>query len=386
MGRCGPRFIRGLLTGGRQHSMISSSEARGIGLRAVMAFEFGIFHEFARSAGQTDAETFAQSFAQVDAAERWGLDVVWLAELHFLPERSVASAPLLLASAIATRTRRMKIGIAVQVLPLCHPLRLAEEVATLDHLSGGRLIFGVGRSGFPRTYEAYGIPYEESRERFAEVLEILERSWREERFTFEGSFYKYRNIKIVPRPLQKPHPALRIAATSADTYPTIGAMGFPIFVAVRLGTIEELGPNIAAYREAYRSAGHPGQGEVYLRVPIYVGETEASARADPEHSIMPFYKALGAQLEDSATRAGARASEQRVERGQALQTISYEDVLRDKVIVGTPDSVAKRLQELIGKLGLNGVLAEPNCGGLIANEKVMRSLQLMCEQVAPRFR
>jgi alkanesulfonate monooxygenase SsuD/methylene tetrahydromethanopterin reductase-like flavin-dependent oxidoreductase (luciferase family) len=263
---------------------------------------------------------------------------------------------------------------------------LAEEVATLDHVSGGRLIFGVGRSGFPRTYEAYGVPYAESRERFAEVLEILERSWREERFTFEGTFYNYRNIKIVPRPLQKPHPPLRIAATSADTYPTIGAMGFPIFVAVRLGTIEELGPNIAAYREAYRSAGHAGQGEVYLRVPIYVGETEASARADPEHSIMPFYKALGAQLEDSATRAGARASEQRVERGQALQTISYEDVLRDKVIVGTPDSVTKRLQELIGKLGLNGVLAEPNCGGLIANEKVMRSLQLMCEQVAPRFR
>jgi len=284
------------------------------------------------------------------------------------------------------RTRRLKIGIAVQVLPLCHPLRLAEEVATLDHVSGGRLIFGVGRSGFPRTYEAYGVPYAESRARFAEVLEILERSWREERFTFEGTFYNYRNIKIVPRPLQKPHPPLRIAATSADTYPTIGAMGFPIFVAVRLGTIEELGPNIAAYREAYRSAGHAGQGEVYLRVPIYVGETEASARADPEHSIMPFYKALGAQLEDSATRAGARASEQRVERGQALQTISYEDVLRDKVIVGTPDSVTKRLQELIGKLGLNGVLAEPNCGGLIANEKVMRSLQLMCEQVAPRFR
>ena len=125
-----------------------------------------------------------------------------------------------------------------------------------------------------------------------------------------------------------------------DTYPAIGAMGLPIFVAVRLGTIEELGPNIAAYREAYRAAGHAGQGEVYLRVPIYVGETEASARADPEHSIMPFYRTLGAQLEDSATRAGARAIEQRAERGQALQTISYEDVLRDKVIVGTPATVA----------------------------------------------
>jgi len=351
-----------------------------------MSFEFGIFHEFSRSPGQTDAEAFAQSFAQVDAAERWGLDVVWLAELHFLPERSVVSAPLIVATAIAARTRRLKVGIAVQVLPLCHPLRLAEEVATLDHLSGGRLIFGVGRSGFPRTYEAYGVPYAESRERFAEVLEILKRAWREERFSFEGDFYKFRDITLVPRPLQRPHPPLRIAATSADTYPAIGAMGLPIFVAVRLGTIEELGPNIAAYREAYRSAGHAGEGQVYLRVPIYVGATEASAHAEPEQSIMQFYRTLGQQVEASATRAGARAIEQRAERGQALQTISYEDALRGKVIVGTPDTVAARLEDLIRKLGLNGILAELNCGGLVADNKVMRSLQLMCEEVAPRFR
>ena len=351
-----------------------------------MAFEFGIFHEFQRRAGQTDAEAFLKSFAQVDAAERWGLDVVWLAELHFLPERSVVSAPLVVASAIAARTRRMKIGIAVQVLPLCHPLRLAEEVATLDHISQGRLIFGVGRSGFPRTYEAYGVPYAESKERFAEVLEILLRAWGSERFSFEGDFYNFRNVTMVPRPLQKPHPPLRIAATSADTFPAIGAMGLPIFVAVRLGTIEELGPNIAAYREAWRAAGHAGQGQVYLRVPVYVGDTEEEAQADPEHSIMQFYRTLGAQLEDSATRAGARASEQRAERGQALQTIRYADALRDKVIVGTPQSVAARLQDLTRKLGLNGVLAELNCGGLIPNDKVMRSLQLMCEQVAPRFR
>ena len=351
-----------------------------------MAFEFGIFHEFSRSPGQTDAEAFAQSFAQVDAAERWGLDVVWLAELHFLPERSVVSAPLIVASAIAARTRRLKIGIAVQVLPLCHPLRLAEEVATLDHISGGRLIFGVGRSGFPRTYEAYGVPYAESRERFAEVLEVLQRSWRQERFSFEGDFYTFRNITLVPRPLQTPYPPLRIAATSPDTYPAIGAMGLPIFVAVRLGTIEELGPNIAAYREAYRAAGHAGEGQVYLRVPIYVGETEAAARAEPEQSIMQFYRTLGQQIEDSATRAGARAIEQRAERGQALQTVTYDAALRDKVIVGTPKSVAARLQDLRAKLGLNGVLAELNCGGLIADDKVMRSLQLLCEEVAPRFR
>jgi alkanesulfonate monooxygenase SsuD/methylene tetrahydromethanopterin reductase-like flavin-dependent oxidoreductase (luciferase family) len=355
------------------------------GWQAIMSFEFGIFHEFSRSAGQTDAEAFAHSFAQVDAAERLGLDVVWLAELHFLPERSVASAPLVIASAIAARTRRIKIGIAVQVLPLCHPLRLAEEVATLDHVSGGRIIFGIGRSGFPRTYEAYGIPYGESRERFAEVLEIIRRGWSCERFSFEGGFYKFHNITIVPRPLQQPHPPLRIAATSADTYPAIGAMGLPIFVAVRLGTLEELSPSIAAYRAAYRAAGHAGDGQVYLRVPIYVGETEASARAEPEQSIMQFYRTLGLQLEDSAKRPGMRAGDQRAERGQALQTISYADALRDKVIVGTPASVATRLDEVRQRLGLNGVLAELNCGGLIPADQVMRSLKLLCEEVAPRF-
>jgi alkanesulfonate monooxygenase SsuD/methylene tetrahydromethanopterin reductase-like flavin-dependent oxidoreductase (luciferase family) len=121
---------------------------------------------------------------------------MWLAELHTAPERSVLAAPLNIASAIATRTKRMKIGIAVQVLPLCHPLRIAEEATTVDHISHGRLIFGVGRSGFPRTYQAYGISYAESRERFAEVLEILKRAWTQETFSFHGQFYLKSKIVV----------------------------------------------------------------------------------------------------------------------------------------------------------------------------------------------
>jgi alkanesulfonate monooxygenase SsuD/methylene tetrahydromethanopterin reductase-like flavin-dependent oxidoreductase (luciferase family) len=351
-----------------------------------MAFEFGVFLEFPRYPAQSDAEAFAQSFAQADAAERGGLDAVWIAELHFAPERSVASAPLVLASAIAARTRRLKIGIAVQVLPLCHPVRLAEEVATLDHISEGRLILGVGRSGIPRSYEGYGVPYGESRERFAEVLEILQRFLSHERFSFAGNFYNFRDIAVVPRPSPDLRSRLRVAATSDDTFAAIGAMGLPIFVAVRLGTIEELGPQIEAYRAAFRAAGHAGQGEVYLRVPIYVAETAAAARADPEDSILQFYRALGQQLERSAAVAGMRPAEHRAERGQALQTIEYPDVLREKVIVGTPDAVVERLAELTRVLGLNGVLAELNCGGRLATDKVMRSLQLMSEHVAPHFR
>jgi len=348
--------------------------------------EFGVFHEFQCPPGQTETGAFAESFAQVDAAEAWGLDVMWLAELHVAPGQSVLAAPLTIAAAIAARTRRIKIGPAVQVLPLCHPLRLAEEAATVDHISEGRLIFGVGRSGFPRTYEAYGVPYAESRERFAETLDVIKRAWTEPRFSYEGRFHSFKDVCLVPKPYQKPHPEIRVAATSPDTFPGIGRMGYGIFCAVRLGTLSELGPLIREYQAARSEAGHPGRGKVFLRVPVYVAATERAAREEPEQSIMSFYRWLGSQLADSATRSGARAVERRAERGEALQTITYDDTLRDKVIIGTPSQVADKLARLKEELGLDGILAELNCGRAIPNGRVMTSLRLLCEQVIPRFR
>src|SRR6202012_822367 len=255
--------------------------------------EFGMFHEFQRRPGQSEAEAFAESFGQVDEAEAAGLDVMWLAELHNAPERSVLAAPLSIAGAIATRTKRMQIGIAVPVFPLCHPLRIAEEASTVHHLSHGRLIFGVGRSGFPRTYQASGISYAESRERFAEVLEILKRAWTQETFSFHGQFYHFDDICLVPKPYQAPYPELRVAVNSPDTFQQSGEAGMPIFVATRLGDLNELVPNLRVYREAWAAAGHPGTGRVFLRVPVYVAATEQQAREEPRESIMYFYRYLG---------------------------------------------------------------------------------------------
>ena len=145
--------------------------------------------------------------------------------------------------------------------------------------------------------------------------------------------------RLTPKPYQKPWPEIRIAANSADTFPAIAKLGHGVFVAVRLGTLEELAPNIRAYREAWKEAGHPGEGQVFLRAPVYVAETAAQAREEPEESIMYFYRYLGERLEDSATRAGVRAVEDRAARGRRLQTISYDEALRDKIIVGTPEAV-----------------------------------------------
>jgi alkanesulfonate monooxygenase SsuD/methylene tetrahydromethanopterin reductase-like flavin-dependent oxidoreductase (luciferase family) len=348
--------------------------------------EFGMFHEFQWSPGESEAAAFAHSFAEVDAAERWGLDAMWLAELHFVPDRSVLSAPLIIGSAIAARTRRMKIGTAVQVLPLCHPLRLAEEAATLDQISEGRLIFGVGRSGFPRTYEAYGVAYAESRERFAETLQIVTQAWTEPKFSHHGEYYHYDNVTLVPKPWQKPRPPIRIAATSPDTYATIGKLGHAIFVAVRLGSFSELAPLVREYRAAYQAAGHPGRGEAYLRVPVYIAETEQQAHDEPEASIMRLLRTIGAQVQQSAGKAGTRDIERRAERGERMQTISYDEVLRDKVIVGTPEMVVDRLKQLQEEIGLDGILAELNPGSLIPRERVLNALRLLCEEVMPAFK
>jgi alkanesulfonate monooxygenase SsuD/methylene tetrahydromethanopterin reductase-like flavin-dependent oxidoreductase (luciferase family) len=348
--------------------------------------EFGVFHEFQRREGQTEADAFTESFALVDTAERAGLDVMWLAELHNAPERSVLAAPLSIASSIATRTRRMKIGIAVQVLPLCHPVRIAEEASTVDHISHGRLIFGVGRSGFPRTYQAYGISYAESRERMVEVLEIIRRAWTQETFSFHGQYYHFDNVCLVPKPYQKPYPELRVAVNSPDTFQQSGEQGMPIFVATRLGDLNELVPNLQVYREAWKAAGHPGEGKVYLRVPVYLAETERQAREEPRESIMFFYRYLGQRIEASATQEGARAIENRAERGQRLINIDYDEALRSKIIVGTPAMVVDRLGALKQTLGLSGILAELNCGMHIPSDRVVNSLQLLCSEVMPHFR
>src|SRR5438874_3418122 len=226
--------------------------------------EFGMFHQFPAVPGGTESDAFDRAFEQVDAAERYGLDAMWLAELHVDPARSVLASPMTIASAIAARTSRIKIGIAVQVLPLCHPLRIAEEAATVDQISDGRLIFGVGRSGLARTYEAYGIPYAESKDRFAETLHVIEQAWSQPRFSYEGQYFNFDNVAVTPKPYQKPLPPIRVAASSADTFPAIGKLGYPIFVMPR-GTFSDMLPAIESYREAHRAAGHPGQGQVYMR-------------------------------------------------------------------------------------------------------------------------
>jgi alkanesulfonate monooxygenase SsuD/methylene tetrahydromethanopterin reductase-like flavin-dependent oxidoreductase (luciferase family) len=347
--------------------------------------EFGMFHEFPSLPGRTESEAFDEAMEQVDAAERLGLDVMWLAELHFEPRRSVLSAPLSIASAIAGRTRRIKIGIAVQVLPLCHPLRLAEEAATVDQLSHGRLIFGVGRSGVAQTYEAYGVSYAESRDRFREILDIIEQAWTKPSSSYEGEYYRFKDVAVVPKPYQKPLPPIRIAASTPDTFPAIGRRGAPIFASVRHTTWADLAKQIRSYHAAWEEAGHPGLGQVFVSAPTYLAETEERARSEPKESIMHFYHEQANLLEGAAKLVDPETAARRMRRVDQLRSMRYEDGLRDHALVGTPAAVAETLLALKQEIGLSGILAELNCGGLVPHEQVLTAMQLLCEAVKPRL-
>ncbi|MBV9554825.1 MAG: LLM class flavin-dependent oxidoreductase [Alphaproteobacteria bacterium] len=344
--------------------------------------EFGMFHEFPSVPGRSETEMFDESMAQIDAAERWGLDVMWLAEIHFAPERTHLSAPLAIASAVAGRTERMKIGIAVQVLPLCHPLRLAEEAATVDQISKGRLIFGVGRSGVVSTYDAYQVPYDESRERFAETLDIVKEAWSKPRFSYEGKYHRFTDVACTPHPYNGKLPPIRIAASTPDTFPAIGAAGYPVFASTRHSTWSEVVGQVASYQQGWRQAGRSGRGDVYVAGPIYVAETDARARDDARHSVEHFYRLQYELIAESARRSGRQNF---IDRAEHLRTLTYDDVLRDNVIVGSPETVAARLKELQARIGFDGILAELNCGGLIPHDRVMNALRLLCQDVKPHF-
>jgi alkanesulfonate monooxygenase SsuD/methylene tetrahydromethanopterin reductase-like flavin-dependent oxidoreductase (luciferase family) len=346
--------------------------------------EFGLFHEFPSRSGGTDAQAFAEGFELVDDAERLGLDAIWLAELHVTP-RSVLAAPMTIASAIAARTERVKIGVAVQVLPLGNPLRIAEEASTVDHISRGRLIFGVGRSGVVRSYQAYGIPYAESKERFGEALDIILKAWTEVSFSYEGRWHTYQDVHLTPKPYQRPHPPVRVAVNSPESFAHFGSQGHAVFVAVRQGELSQLEPLIDAYRQAYRSGGHPGNGGVYIRIPIYVAESEAAALTEPEESVMDFFRTQGSQTPVNSETHGV-TDERLIALRQRLLSITWQEVLQEKVIVGRPEVVAERLAALRDRLGLDGVLAEFNCGGKIPHHLVKRSMRLFCEHVLPAFR
>ena len=325
---------------------------------------------------------FRESFAQVDVAEESGFHGVWLAERHFQPQRSVLSSPIVVAGAIANRTERIRIGITVQVLPLNHPIRIAEEAATVDQISQGRFNFGIGRSGLTISYSGYNIPYSESRERFWESLEVIRRAWTTDEFSYEGEYYNFHNVRLTPKPYQKPHPPIRMAAASPESFVKAGSMAIPIFVNVGFGTIDAMKSKLSDFREAWQKAGNPGQPDAGIRVPVYTAATSEQARSEPKESILSFYQRQSNLMISRLGDEGITDPEGVRRRAQHLGELTYDEVLDSRVVFGTPDEVTERLLQLRDDLGLSMVVADVSAGGRVPADLVNHSIKLLGQEVA----
>lgn len=341
--------------------------------------DFGIFTDFHVRKGMTQPEAFDESFSQVVEAEQLGVDSVWLAEHHFSPDRSVLAAPMVLASAIAARTDAIRIGLAVQVLPLTNPLRIAEEAATVDHVSKGRFEFGIGRSGLTKYYQGYNVPYSQSRQRFFEALDVIMKAWNEDQFSFRGEYYSYEDVTLVPKPYQQPHPPTRIAVASEDTFSLAGRLGHPIFISATT-PVPQLQERLALYRRTWQDAGHSAPVQVSLRIPAYVAEDGARAASEPEASTRHAIRYGAEELIKTA------ASEETVTRLRKMAAAPYDEILQTRVMYGPPEAVVDRIHEYREKLGVTGVVLEVNYGGQIAKDLVANSVRLLAERVIPEFR
>ena len=340
---------------------------------------FGMFTDFHVRGGTTQAEAFDESFGQVIEAENLGFDTVWLAEHHFSPERAVLASPMIVASAICARTERIRIGLAVQVLPLTNPLRVAEEAATVDHISKGRFEFGIGRSGLTRYYQGYNVLYEESRPRFLEALAIITKAWEQDQFSYAGQFHSYENVTVVPKPFQKPHPPITVAVAGEETFPLIGSMGHSIFVSMNTPK-EQLTERLTSYKQSRKESGIREPGGISIRVPVYVAETTDKAHSEPEESARHALSYAAQELSQTAASVEAAA------RMHTMANTPYSEILANRVLFGTPDEIVDRLNGLQEEFGITGLVMECNYGGRIPYEQVINSLRLLSEKVMPNFK
>ena len=198
-------------------------------------------------------DVYARALERIEIMDRGGFDAVWLAEHHFTTF-SVCPSVHMLGTLAAARTKRLRIGTAVSLAALYHPLRLAEEVALLDVLSGGRVNWGAGRGFAPSEFNAFGVPPEESAERFREAVEIVLQAWTKERFSFKGTHFSFDDIEVLPKPLQRPHPPIWMAATSEPAIDWAASRGFSILMDPH-ASMTELGDKRRRYRREARRSG-----------------------------------------------------------------------------------------------------------------------------------
>jgi natural product biosynthesis luciferase-like monooxygenase protein len=344
--------------------------------------KFGLHYQLPCRDFQSPVQRYRDTLEQASHAEALGFESVWPVEQHFDPELSILPSPLLLLAALAERTRNLRLGIAIILLPLSHPVRIAEEIATLDVLSNGRVEFGVGRGSLPEHFKGFGVSQSESRERFLEALDLIRQAWTNERISHRGRFFQVGEVAVVPKPVQQPYPPIRVAANSPDTFEMMGQLGLPIFVASQVNPFPRIREYLPIYRAARAAAGHPADGadDVTVLMPTYVAEGRAQVRQEMEHSVLRWLQSVTARYQDRD--AGPPLMRERLER---VRRMTYEQACETMGVFDTPEGCIERLQRFREEFKMGRLICWFNQGGLVPHAQVMRSMELFAAKVMPHF-
>jgi len=356
--------------------------------------KFGLHFQLPCSPDQSPVQRYRDTLDQAAHAETLGFDSVWPVEQHFNPGLSIMPAPLLMLAALAERTRTLRLGIAIILLPLSHPLRVAEEIATLDVISNGRVEFGIGRGAVPNHFRAFGVPIAENRDRFVEGLEVIRQAWTSDRVSFHGRFFDIERVAVVPKPVQQPHPPIGVAVNSEETLAMTGRMGLPIYVASQVNPFHRIKRFLPIYHEARQAAGHPAAtaNDITILTPLYVGESAAQVRREVEPSIRHFLSTVTSLYGASGTpppglaRPRSDAAANLKETLERLARMTYEQVCERMAVFDTPEACVERLEGFRNDFGMGRVICWFNPGGQVPHAQVMRSMEMFAAKVMPHFR
>lgn len=349
--------------------------------------QFGMLHLLENPGTKSEQRIVGEQMEILQAAEDLGFDSVWPAEHHFSEYGYCVSAGLMLA-ALTRTTKRIRLGTGIVVLPFQNPIRVAEEYALLDLMSDGRVDFGIGRGYQPHEFRGYGVDQTKSRGIFNEAIEVILQAWTRERVEYSGVHFEIHDVPVRPKPLQKPHPPVWMAALSPESFVQAGRKGFNLLCAPVFGFGGSSGAeNLQNYRDALRKEGHdPATKQIAALCMIYVAPTAEEAARDFSDPVIWYYRTFSKYIAPPPGEPPVKGYEPYVGVRDLAAAVTWEQLQQvGAVICGTPEQCVKRIGQMQETLGFTKLLCWTRLGGL-DHRKVIRSMELMQNHVIPQFR
>jgi alkanesulfonate monooxygenase SsuD/methylene tetrahydromethanopterin reductase-like flavin-dependent oxidoreductase (luciferase family) len=321
-------------------------------------------------------EFYRRMFEQMEELDRLGFDSVWVTEHHFTDYGGSISHPPTFLSAIARTTRRIRLGVAISVLPFHNPIEVAESYAMVDVISNGRLDFGMGRGSEAGEYKRANVRIEEGAARMREAAEIIRQAWSDEPVNFEGEFFQYHDVRVLPKPVQRPHPPIWVGASKTEgTFRWAAEHGY------NLMTLPYLYPDLDVLRRCVRLYGDTparaglelAQREILGKFHVYVSDSldRAIREAEP---YLQNYTDVHHGIDPSRRLA-------RVGGGRDLATQMAEGF----VIAGDPQRCIDAIHRWRDQVGLTTLTGTFYFGGM-PQQMAMKNIRLFAERVMPALR